>query len=195
MQQSFFKSHTALFDHFCSGYAYCCLFGSKFGNELSIWSASISVSLHWLHQHWSKSSKKNGMISYCFISIVNLGSWSKTPFMWQKTLNQTNFSKTSSESILYFYKQFQPHYESLITFIGMYPRRDINRNSSATWLGHSRLNWLESASDYWRFVSKSGEDAAFFNSIVPGRHRKIHLMKFGHNFSQPAKNSKQIGFK
>ena len=54
------------------------------------------------------------------------------------------------------------------------------------------VNWttLVTIDDVYQDACK---DATFFNLVVAGRHRNVHLMTLRHNLYQPAKNSKMIG--
>ena len=130
---------------------------------------------------------------HCFISIVGPGGCGKTHLVSQIILNQKNIFKPSFENILYLYKHFQPHYESLL--LGC-TREKISIEF------HQGLQWAavdKSEAAKWRTLvviddlyQDACEDATFLNLVVAGRHRNIHLMTLRHNLYQPAKNSKTI---
>ena len=119
------------------------------------------------------------------------GGCGKTHAVSQIILNEKTIFKPSFENILYLYKHFQPHYESLL--LGC-TREKISIEF------HQGLEWAavdRSEAAKWRTLvvfddlyQDACEDATFLNLVVAGRHRNIHVMTLRHNLYQPAKNSR-----
>ena len=142
----------------------------------------------------SKTWTKNYTNPHCFISVAGPGGCGRTYLVSKILLNQKkNIFNPSFERILYLYKHFQPHYQSLL--LGC-TRKKITIEF------HKGLEWAavqETEAANWRTLvviddlyQDSCEDATFLNLVVAGRHRDIHLMPLRHNLYQSAKNSKTI---
>ena len=128
-----------------------------------------------------------------FISIVDPGGCGKTHLVSQMIVNQKIIFKPSFEIILYLYKYFQPHYESIILgctrekisikFYQGFEWAAVDKNEAVKW------RTLVVIDDLYQ---DTYEDATFFALVVAGRHCNIDLMTFRHNFYQQAKNSRTI---
>ena len=103
MQQSFFHIDTLLFHHFFGCFVQYWFLDLQFYNQLSFWSASIVIGLHWKYQTRPKSmNKKINTNPHCFLSVIGPGGCGKTQLVSRILLNQKIIFKPCFETILYF---------------------------------------------------------------------------------------------